>query len=372
MVRWPQVSSCARADNTKHVSDDRAWRTIINSIDRAWITESQLNSINKNYITKLEKLNGILSPKQQEDLRKGAIDALLKEYEKLLVPIIEPFLSDITNGHLKIFPRLQMNAVPIHAIKIGDKRLIETCDVSYNQNLSLFLNIHENKVDDLSTVPLVVYNEEGTGGFLKSTIRAIHGGFAEKPSILINSNWPKILETINNSKSIDLFFACHGFYDATNPALSYLEVSNSEKIFLSKVFSELNLAHYRSVVLGACESGLVKSELASEYVGLASAFLASGIRYFIGSLWEVNEFVTSILLSNYFESLSSNKYTIPRALNEAQRFVMKISRDNIVDWVESKFSSSVLNELKPEIENLDYYPFRHPYYWAGFYVSGDM
>lgn len=340
--------------------------------DRAWFTETQLDVINKKYIMKLGKITEKMTLKQKEDVRKRAVDFLLKEYEKLLVPIIEPALSEISNSHLKIFPRLQMNAVPIHALKIGDKRLIETCDVSYNQNLNLFLNIHANEVDELSKAPLVVYDKEGTAGFLNGTIRTIEEGFAEKSSILIDSNWPEILEAIKNSKAIDLFFACHGSYDTSNPALSYLKVCSSEKVFFSKIFSDLNLSQHRSVVLGACESGLVKAELASEYVGLASAFLAAGVRYFIGSLWKVNEFVSSILLSSYFELLSLNKYTIPKALNGAQRKVMKMSRDKIIDWVESRFPREALNELKPEIEAMDYYPYRHPYYWAGFYVSGDI
>ena len=49
-----------------------------------------------------------------------------------------------------------------------------------------------------------------------------------------------------------------------------------------------------------------------------------------------------------------------------------MSRDEVMDWVENKFSSAALDELKPVIENMDDYPFRHPYYWAGFYVSGDI
>jgi CHAT domain-containing protein len=340
--------------------------------DRAFFAESQLQTIHKEYTTKLNKLDSEENPKEQENLRKQAIDFLLNEYEKLLVPVLEPLMSEIKGSHLKVFPRLQMNAVPLHALKIGDKRLIEMCDVSYNQNLSLFLNLHITKANDSATSPLVVYNEEGTAGYLRGTLKAIEQSYKEKSAVLPNSTWLEILDAIKESETKDLFFACHGHYDTHNPSLSYLEVSNSEKVFFPKIFSDLNLSQYRSVVLGACESGLVKAELASEYIGLASAFLASGIQYFVGSLWEVSEFVTSILLSTYFELLSHNNCTLPQALNEAQRQLMVMSRDQVLEWVETKFSASAMEELKPAIEEMDDPPFGHPYYWAGFFVSGDV
>jgi CHAT domain-containing protein len=123
--------------------------------------------------------------------------------------------------------------------------------------------------------------------------------------------------------------------------------------------------------MGACESGLVKSELADEYFGLPSAFLASGVRYVIGSLWKVPEFTTSILLSKYFDLLSGGNCSLPHALNEAQRQLMIMPREKVLEWVQQNLPA-LFDKLEPIIDNLARVPFDHPYYWAGFYVSGDV
>jgi CHAT domain-containing protein len=247
--------------------------------------------------------------------------------------------------------------------------------VSYNQNLRLFLNLHEKSKNDVSTStpPLIVYNKSKTRGFLSGTIKSIKNSYKSDPTVMQDSSWPELCPKIKSSNASDILFACHGNYVPNNPSASYLSlggVDNSIASF-SNIFSDLDISRYRSVVLGACESGLVKSELADEYFGLPSAFLASGVRYIVGSLWEVPEFTTSILLSKYFELLSEGNYSLPHALNEAQRQVMAMTREKVLCWVKLNLPES-FNTLRPLIDNLDSVPFDHPYYWAGFYLSGDV
>ncbi|GAI88157.1 unnamed protein product, partial [marine sediment metagenome] len=91
---------------------------------------------------------------------RKAVDRLLAGYEKILGPLLEGFLPYLKDRHLKIFPRLQMNTVPLHAMKIGCKRLIEHCQVSYGLSLGLFLEMHMGDADSEGIRIMTVYDDQ--------------------------------------------------------------------------------------------------------------------------------------------------------------------------------------------------------------------
>jgi CHAT domain-containing protein len=331
---------------------------------RALFSEGQLQAIQQQYRDALKKAGDDDAKRQQ------AVDALIESYEKLLNPSLEPLVSELEGKQLKIFPRLQMNAVPLHALRLGNKRLIEYCDVSYNQNLSLYLSLHKNPPENPTSPPLVVFNESGTQGFLKGSISAIEREYKIKPEVLIDANWRDFKISKSRSQTKDIYFACHGQYNPKNPTLSFLRTSEKGEVKFSEIFSGTDLSQYRSIVLGACESGVVKADLAAEYVGLPSAFLASGVRYVIGSLWEVNELATAVLFSKYFALLNTGTCSLPHALNEAQRQLMQMTQDKLAEWCEANLPQ-IAPKLIPQIESLPLIPFGHPLDWAGFFITGD-
>jgi CHAT domain-containing protein len=120
--------------------------------------------------------------------------------------------------------------------------------------------------------------------------------------------------------------------------------------------------------MGACESGLGRAELSSEYIGLPNVFLGAGVHYVVGSLWTVNALATAMLLGRVFELLSDGNKTLPAALNCAQRELMVITREDLRSWVCAR-----LPTMNPElIDQFDSQPFAHAYFWAGFYASGGL
>jgi hypothetical protein len=64
---------------------------------------------------------------QNSASQESALDRLLSRYATLFGPLLEPILPFLTAKHLKIFPRLQMNAVPFHALRLHGKYLLEHC-----------------------------------------------------------------------------------------------------------------------------------------------------------------------------------------------------------------------------------------------------
>ena len=326
-----------------------------------------LRNLHQEYQQALQAVEGV--PDSRVYTRK-ALDRLLAGYEKILGPFLEGLLPFLKDRHLKIFPRLQMNAVPLHAMKVGGKRLVEHCQVSYGQTLGLFLEMHTRGADSDANAIVMVYDDQGAQHF-EGTIRQLAPAYQDRLLVRRNPLWQQFLQSMTDYRAKDLFFACHGNFYPDNPAASCLWFGNPEGVSFSQIFSELNLSRCRSVTLGACESGLARAEITAEYIGLPSAFLSAGVRYVIGSLWKVNQLTTAILLGRYFELLSTGQHTVTEAFNTAQREMIEMTRNQVLTWLET-YLTQFVPTLAPEIEKMDSKPFAHPDDWAGFYVLGDV
>jgi CHAT domain-containing protein len=301
------------------------------------------------------------------------LNDLLSFYEDSLTPLLEPFLPFLEGKHLKIFPRLFLNEVPFHALTVGGKRLIEYCNISYAQTLGLFLQVHQQQqlhqsAPSASTLTMI-WDDKGTP-FYRGTAQQLNSIYADTLRVLQNPSWQEFTGSLHDHAA-DFFFACHGQYDPDDSTASQLHFGESEEATFSRIFSELNLTGCQCVTLGACESGLGRTSVTAEYLGLPIAFFAAGVRYVIGSLWKVNQLASAILLGYHYELLYSKQYTIPGALNQAQRLVMQMSQDQAISWVRTNLPDKA-NRLEPLIQTMENAPFAHPYYWAGFYVAGDV
>lgn len=301
---------------------------------------------------------------------RSAIDTILSVYEECFNPFLERYLPALQGKQLKIFPRFSMNAVPLHAMKVKGKALIEYCDVSYCQSLGLFFQLHHDMPSlDPGTLG-AVFDEEGTIAY-EGTFRMLDSSRDRSVYMLPNSSWHDVQTAITDRPPSDLLFACHGEFDRDDPAKSHLRLRSGQNVSFSEIFSQLDLSRCRSVTLGACESGIARTLVSAEYIGLPIAFLAAGTRYVIACLWQVNQLAAAILLGHHYRFLRDGKHTVVAALNDAQRATMRMSQAEVLTWL-NEFLPEKAKDLAPPVREMEDPPFAHPYYWAGFYVAGDV
>jgi CHAT domain-containing protein len=306
-------------------------------------------------------------------LFKEALDQLLSDYQALLCPIFANLHSFLKGRHVKIFPRAQLNAVPMHALKMDGKFLLEHCTVSYGQTLGLFLKIHERTAAKPAALKVMtVYNDQNLP-FYDGVIGNLEKEDSVRNLVLINPSFPQLLDAVKKEAPSDLLFACHGAYAQNDPENSRLMFGNPDGTSFWQIFSELDLTGSRSVVLGACESGLSRAEVDAEYLGFTGAFHSAGADYVLGSLWQVNQLSTAILIDRYFELLENTNANRPEALRCAQKDLMRMARADVIDWVSKncrKMPIALLRQVLKSIQRLDPEPFAHPQWWAGFFISG--
>jgi CHAT domain len=298
---------------------------------------------------------------------QAALDELLAGYEHHLAWYFEQFLPLFEGKHLKIFPKMVMNAAPLHAMRVQGKRLIDHCDVSYGQSLPLFVRSHRDHPDVQEGLTVVYGDRVPLYGGMIPQLQAADG---DEVVLLRQPSRQELFAAIADSPGGDLFFACHGQYFPDDPMASVLHCGDPAGVSFLDLVTELEMPRFRTVIMGACESSLGRSEIASEFIGLPNIFLAAGVRFVIGSLWKVNQLATAVLLGRCCELLSSGS-SPPVALNRAQRDTMQMSRDQLIEWVRDGLPS-LAPGLAPQLSRMDPTPFAHPRYWAGFYVQGDV
>lgn len=118
-----------------------------------------------------------------------------------------------------------------------------------------------------------------------------------------------------------IHFATHGFVNSERPDLSGIilardTTSVEDGILFSGEIYNLNL-NADLVVLSACETGLGKIHKGEGIIGLTRAFLYSGVRSLIVSLWQVADASTSDLMVYFYRSSVENKNS--KSYSEALR-----------------------------------------------------
>lgn len=122
-----------------------------------------------------------------------------------------------------------------------------------------------------------------------------------------------------------LHLATHGWVEAYIPELSGFAMTvfpneqNGEDghIYLHEV-EQLNLKA-DMVMLSACQTGLGKLQTGQGVAGLNQAFLSAGANSTITSLWAVNDYATSVLVSELYRLVFDEKKSFRTALNEVKR-----------------------------------------------------
>ena len=300
---------------------------------------------------------------------RRALDAHLDAVATVLAPALELLATKAAGRRLIVVPQMQLGAVPFGALPVGGGPLIDlVTDLAFAPSLGLLADLLEAPALDEGTPSpgvTVIHDTSGTP-FFAGTIHALAGRRTVRS--LDDPSTVEALEAIGTSAGEDTLFACHGVFDPEHPAASALRIGAGEGLSLSELSGELALPRCRCVVLGACESGLARSEILSEHIGLAGVLLSAGVRNVVASLWEINQLGTAVLLADCLAALGDGA-DVPAALTAAQRSLRAMTRDQLEGWIGINLPG-LLAAVRPIIDAMPPAPFAHPADWAGFVASG--
>jgi CHAT domain-containing protein len=157
-----------------------------------------------------------------------------------------------------------------------------------------------------------------------------------------NEACEEIIKKISKKNYQIIHFACHGVIDGNVPLRSALILSRiSEKedgLLQVRELYELKIAA-NLVILSACQTGRGSLEQGEGVLGLPRVFFFNGARSVVSTLWKIEDKPTAIFMKRFYKFLA-------QGLSKAQ----------------------ALRMAKQEMRRTKY---KHPYYWAGFILTGD-
>jgi CHAT domain-containing protein len=201
---------------------------------------------------------------------------------------------------------------------------------------------------------LAIAPERKSLPFSEREVRGIPSTLFSSTQVLLDDQ-ASTSEFMNHAPASDVIhIAAHGSIHYWNPLFSSLQMGDGP-LELHRILN-LRLSA-RLVVLSSCETGFevgMTGEIARghEAVGFPLVFLSSGVSSVIAPLWVVEDHAASDLMLSMYAHLQSTRRpdgqfetgAFPKALTLAQR----------------RFVQSLDNQHK-----------KHPFYWAGFYLTGN-
>lgn len=196
-----------------------------------------------------------------------------------------------------------------------------------------------------------------------------------KPSIpdclLLTGNEPTEAAIRNKLRSSQVVhLATHGFFggraDRQTDGFEVLDISQEldsaialaganvpteteDALLTAAELRELDLRHVRLMVLSACQTGLGHIRAGQGLVGLLGALSRSGVQSTISSLWEVNDEATANLMTEFYTHMQRDSGSVDLA--QSLRFAQRKLRSG---------------EIRPVSGG----SFKHPRFWAAFFLSG--
>jgi hypothetical protein len=163
-------------------------------------SEGDLRALHDAYARELPPLE-VLAEDLGAKEAEAALDRLLEGYEEHLGRYFEQFLDMFEGKQLKIFPRMLMNAAPLHAMKVRGKRLLEYCDVSYGQSLPLFTQLHREERG--GTENLTFVHGEGVPLY-EGMLRELWDDYGDRLTLLRQPGYDALAGAMTTEASGDL------------------------------------------------------------------------------------------------------------------------------------------------------------------------
>jgi hypothetical protein len=225
---------------------------------------------------------------------KSRADRCLEELRSLVTAPIET--TNIEN--VVIVPAGVLNYVPFAALFDGQRYLLERYRISVAPSAAFWLRLKQKKRRNISKA-LLMAHADTTIPMADVEVNEIAGMF---PISDVLTGDDATFEAFRlNAKGRDLVhLACHGTFRPDNPTFSSLHMADGRITVRDLLKQRLDA---RLVTLSACETGLSSVYAGNEVLGLVRGFLTAGAGSLVASLWNINDRLTAILMTELYTHL---------------------------------------------------------------------
>jgi CHAT domain-containing protein len=298
----------------------------------------------------LPLLHAHLQPGGWPDIQHPPQEAVRRLLQKLYALLVAPLTSALPSHtrSLLIVPYGPLHDLPFHALYDGSRFLIENFQVSYLPASSLLIHLNSAHV------------EPTQGSILEppyTKAPLIFGYTGNRPARRTLNEATMLAKLLNGRCYLEqeatiarmiaeapgcplIHIATHGRARLDAPHFSSVLLADGE--FNAIDAFQLDVKGCQLVTLSGCETGKALIGGGDEQLGLGQAFLATGAKSLLMSLWPVEDHATDILMEHFYQHLMDGDTKV-ESLRAAQRHLLH-------------HSTSM---------------YAHPYFWAAFRLAGD-
>ncbi|QSW91067.1 CHAT domain-containing protein [Flavobacterium endoglycinae] len=259
-----------------------------------------------------------------------------------------PLINDYSN--LIIVPDGILNFLPFEALITKESKttnfakmhyFLNNFKIAYNTSANIYLNSKPNSKSEKTVLGVFPVFEKTAYEltYSKKELESIRNNF--KGKYLENAD-ARFDNFKNNASQYSILHL------STHASSGDIETPASIKFYDQEVlYSELYNLHINPdlVVLSACETGIGKLYKAEGAMSIARGFQFAGAQNLLFSLWKVNDFTTSVFMSDFYKNIK----------NDASYFEANTNAKR--DYLNNK---SIPNAKKS------------PYYWSSFVYYGSI
>ncbi|UUW10351.1 CHAT domain-containing protein [Flavobacterium plurextorum] len=254
------------------------------------------------------------------------------------------------NKNLIIVPDGILNFLPFEALITQESNttnfakmhyLLNDFKIAYNTSASIYLNSKPVLKSDKTVLGLFPVFEKSSFElrYSKKELASIRNNF--KGKYLENAD-----ATFNNFKNNASNYSI--LHLSTHASSGDIETPASIKFYDREIlYSELYNLHINPdlVVLSACETGIGKLYKAEGAMSVARGFQFAGAQNLMFSLWKVNDFTTSVFMTDFYKNVKNNVSYFEANTNAKREYLN---------------DKSIPNAKKS------------PYYWSSFVYYGSI
>jgi CHAT domain-containing protein len=281
------------------------------------------------------------------------LDAALDVLGRALIAPVASCLRDMCARYAVLIPTGRLALLPLHAASYerdgASVRFQDEFVVSFAPNVKILSAAQEalrRRTHPRSL--MAIGNPLPSSHSLRAAIaevQEIAGWFPREQRVLLCEHMATREAVLDKMPTAThLHFACHGHFDARNPLESGLALSGGQTLTLRDLLAGATLpVRSRLAVLSACQTALTDvHKLPDEFIGMPAGFLQAGVPGVIGTLWPVDDFITAVLMTKFYELYWAIEDTNPReplnpakALRDSQTWLRTAPAEAFADYCTS-------------------------------------
>ena len=298
---------------------------------------------------------------EDEPLSTESAGADLSKLSPLLTAVVEATESGDT---ILLCPTGILFKIPLHAIPVNDKPLIERNPVIYTQSLTIFYICALSSLSmtaDSPADPLAVQALSDTESALPS---APSMAFAHKVGARLLSGpdltKSSFLEAITQSSLIH--FYGHVCFDESRPLEHYMAIRGieTERVTARELF-DIRLRSGAHVNMIGCKSGTSEIRPNDDQLGLSTALLYAGACSILTALWEIRMEDAHEFQEAFYEEISVQLSDEGRQ----QESENGLKAGDFLDLAKALQKAMVKISMNEDGTR------KAPYHWAAFMLQGD-